>query len=89
MTRKPREKASITLARTQPEVMQPVTITVSTPSRVRMEPAGVAKKIEGADFISTTSGPAAAIRGSNSTAGVPASRSKTGSAFQCGAARRL
>ena len=87
MTRNPRENASITLARTQPEVMHPVTITVSTRSFVRIAAAGVAKKIDGADFINNTSGPAAAMRGSSSTAGVPLNKSSTGPTFQCGAAR--
>jgi hypothetical protein len=48
MTRKPNENASITLAQMQPEVMQPVTMTVSTRSFVKIAAAGVAKKIEGA-----------------------------------------
>ena len=53
----------------QPLVMQPVTITVSTLSRVRIAAAGVAKKIEGADFTSRTSGASAAMRGSSSASG--------------------
>ena len=66
--------------------MQPVTITVSTRSRVRIDPAGVPKNNDGAVLCKTTSGFSFAMRGSSSHAVVPAIRSSTGSTFQCGAA---
>ena len=77
------------LARTHPDVMHPVTITVSTRSLCQDRRGVGAEKIDGADFISTTSGLAAAIRGLSSTCSEPASRSLTGGTFQCGAARGL
>ena len=53
MVRKPRLKLSTMLARTQPDVMQPVTITVSQRFFAKKAAAGVLKKIDGALLRST------------------------------------
>ena len=46
----PQEKLSITVALIQPEVVHPVTITVSIHCFVKNVTSGVLKKIDGADF---------------------------------------
>ena len=56
MVRQPCEKLSITEARTQPAVMQPHTITVSTSRLVKYWCTGVEKKIDGASELANAIG---------------------------------
>jgi len=53
--RKPRERLSTTVVRTQPEVEPPVTMTVSTRCQVNSEPRLVSKKAEAMRLLMTMS----------------------------------